>query len=89
MTNAEKFVEVFGTDLKRQYATKSWWDQEFVPPKTGRCDTCKHNAESWESDACDGCCGANSKWSGESYPGEFEAMEHNGRMDALESEEQA
>ena len=36
MTNAEKFVEVFGTDLKRQYATKSWWDQEFVPPKTGQ-----------------------------------------------------
>lgn len=24
---------------------------------------------------------------GELYPGEFEAMEHNGRMDALESEE--
>jgi rubrerythrin len=43
MTNAEKFVEVFGTDLKQQYATKSWWDQEFVPVKTGhwiesRCD---------------------------------------------------
>ena len=36
MTNAEKFVEVFGTDLKRQYATKSWWDQEFVPQNTGR-----------------------------------------------------
>lgn len=33
MTNAEKFVEVFGTDLKRQYATKSWWEQEFVAPK--------------------------------------------------------
>jgi hypothetical protein len=32
MTNAEKFVEVFGTDLKRQYATKSWWEQEFVAP---------------------------------------------------------
>lgn len=31
--------------------------------------------------------GANSKWSGESYPGEFYAMEHNGRLDALESEE--
>ena len=27
--------------------------------------------------------------SGESYEGEFEAMEHNGRMDAVESEEQA
>ena len=35
MTNAEKFVEVFGTDLKRQYATKSWWEQEFVPANTG------------------------------------------------------
>lgn len=35
MTNAEKFVEVFGTDIKRQYVTKSWWDQEFVPQKTG------------------------------------------------------
>lgn len=31
MSNTEKFVEVFGTDLKRQYSTKSWWDQEFVP----------------------------------------------------------
>lgn len=51
------------------------------------CDNCKHNADSWDSDACDGCCGANSKWSGEIYPGEFEAMEHNGRMDALVSEE--
>ena len=53
------------------------------------CDNCKHNTDSWDSDACDGCCGANSKWSGESYPGEFEAMEHNGRLDALENEEQA
>ena len=33
MTNAEKFVEVFGTDLKRQYATKTWWEQEFIPNK--------------------------------------------------------
>jgi hypothetical protein len=53
------------------------------------CDNCKHNTDSWDSDACDGCCGANSKWSGEIYPGEFEAMEHNGRLDALKSEEQA
>ena len=50
------------------------------------CDNCEHNTDSWDSDACDGCCGANSKWSGEIYPGEFEAMEHNGRLDALESE---
>ena len=41
MTNAEKFVEVFGTDLKRQYATKSWWNQEFVPPKKSEEVTCK------------------------------------------------
>lgn len=34
MTNAEKFIEVFGTDLKRQYSTKTWWVQEFVPNKT-------------------------------------------------------
>ena len=34
MTNAEKFEEVFGTDLKRQYSTKTWWDQEFVPNKS-------------------------------------------------------
>lgn len=27
MTNAEKFEEVFGIDLKRQYATKSWWEE--------------------------------------------------------------
>ena len=31
MTNAEKFIEVFGTDLKRQYSTKTWWEQEFIP----------------------------------------------------------
>lgn len=33
MTNAEKFEEIFGTDLKRQYSTKTWWEQEFVPNK--------------------------------------------------------
>ena len=30
MTNAEKFIQVFGTDLKREYMTKSWWEQEFI-----------------------------------------------------------
>ena len=38
MTNAEKFVEVFGTDLKRQYSTKSWWDQEFIEQEP--CEDC-------------------------------------------------
>ena len=32
MTNEEKFIEVFGKELKRKYATKSWWEQEYVPP---------------------------------------------------------
>ena len=53
MTNAEKFVEVFGTDLKRQYATKSWWEQEFVPASTGHwigIDQEPH--EDWECDRC-------------------------------------
>ena len=34
MTNKEKFIEVFGEELQRQYATKSWWDQEYVPPES-------------------------------------------------------
>lgn len=34
MTNAEKFTEVFGTELYRKYSTRSWWDQEFVPNKS-------------------------------------------------------
>ena len=29
MTNQEKFVEVFGTEYKRQCSTKSWWEQEY------------------------------------------------------------
>ena len=33
MTNAEKFIEVFGHDLHREYATKTWWEQEFEPPE--------------------------------------------------------
>ena len=32
MTNNEKFIEVFGEELQRQYVTKSWWEQEYVPP---------------------------------------------------------
>ena len=53
MTNAEKFSEVFGTDLKRQYSTKSWWDQEFVPTKTEKVsvqkidDRCKECEKDW------------------------------------------
>ena len=34
MTNAQKFVEVFGTDPKRQYSTKTWWEQEFESNNT-------------------------------------------------------
>ena len=34
MTNKEKFIEVFGEEPQRQYATKSWWEQEYVPPIT-------------------------------------------------------
>ena len=32
MTNAEKFTEVFGTELHREYATKSWCEQEYKEP---------------------------------------------------------
>ena len=32
MTNREKFTEVFGEELQRQYATKSWWEQEYASP---------------------------------------------------------
>lgn len=31
MTNAEKFAEMFGTDLQRQCSIQSWWDQEYIP----------------------------------------------------------
>ena len=30
MTNKEKFIEVFGEEPQRQYATKSWWEQEYI-----------------------------------------------------------
>lgn len=34
MTNAEKFIEVFGAELPpRVYTTKSWWEQEYIPNK--------------------------------------------------------
>lgn len=39
MTNREKFIEVFGDNPQRHHITKSWWDEEYVPPKepkTGR-----------------------------------------------------
>ena len=26
------------------------------------CNTCVHNNEPWDSEACDGCCGANSHY---------------------------
>ena len=29
MTNAEVFAQVFGTNLKRESVTKSWWEQKF------------------------------------------------------------
>lgn len=32
MTNKEKFIEVFGNEPQRQYATKSWWEQEYKRP---------------------------------------------------------
>lgn len=35
MTNADKFFEVFGNEEEmpqRQYATKSWWEQEYIAP---------------------------------------------------------
>lgn len=31
MSNKEKFIEVFGEEPQRQYVTKSWWEQEYVP----------------------------------------------------------
>lgn len=31
MTDKEKFIKVFGEEPQRQYATKSWWEQEYVP----------------------------------------------------------
>ena len=34
MTNKEKFIEVFGEEPQRQYVTKSWLEQEYVPPIT-------------------------------------------------------
>lgn len=37
MTNAEKFTEVFGNEDEipnRKYATKDWWVQEYIEPKT-------------------------------------------------------
>ena len=37
MTNQEKFLQIFGQDLKRQYSTKSWWEQEYInPQKSGK-----------------------------------------------------
>ncbi len=72
------------TDDKSDYCPNC--GRAMVEPQES-CDTCKHKDEEWDSEPCDECCGANSKWSGESYPGEFEAMEHNGRLDALESED--
>lgn len=40
MTNKEKFQEVFGDEPQRQYATKSWWEQEYVPPITKKSKNC-------------------------------------------------
>ena len=31
-TNADKFKEVFGEDLKREASTKTWWEQKYIPP---------------------------------------------------------
>ena len=36
MTNAQKFKDVFGTNLERHYITKSWWEEEYKPPKSLR-----------------------------------------------------
>ena len=39
MTIKEKFIEVFGEEPQRQYATKSWWEQEYVPDHCDFCET--------------------------------------------------
>lgn len=63
MTNAEKFEEVFGTDLKRQYSTKTWWDQEFVPNKVSTTAESDDKCQSCEKDwtKC-GTCPVMMKW---------------------------
>lgn len=33
MTNQEKFLQIFGQDLKRKCSTKSWWEQEYINPQ--------------------------------------------------------
>ena len=33
MTNREKFIEVLGDNPQRHHITKSWWDEEYVPPQ--------------------------------------------------------
>lgn len=38
MTNREKFIEVFGDNPQRHHITKSWWDEEYVPPITIKFD---------------------------------------------------
>ena len=41
MTNQEKFIEVFGNDLQKHYATKSWWDEEYLGSKISVIDDIK------------------------------------------------
>ena len=41
MTNKEKFREVFGNEYElppRQYATKDWWEQEYIALEQEPCD---------------------------------------------------
>ena len=36
MTNREKFIEAFGDNPQRHHITKSWWDEEYVPPQESK-----------------------------------------------------
>ena len=57
MTNAEKFTEVFGTELHRDYATKSWWEQEYKEPQKKQCADCNHYGKlSLDCGRCDDYC---------------------------------
>lgn len=73
MTNKEKFRQIFGNEYElplRQYATKDWWEQEYIAPNKGFSDRLEYgtdgnvykmtisNGKEFEQD-CDKCEYAN------------------------------
>ena len=58
MTNKDKFIEIFGSDLKQNASTISWWDQEYISNKEQKTEQGLRVDRGWVEYTCEGSnCG--------------------------------